>query len=198
MNTNPILSFPTSATTLVGYRRVKLDGNGELVYAGIGDGAIGTLQPLDLDRNTGAVQTLENGLHFATIGNATAVAVGDELQEAADGKLVKKTTGAAVSVALQTAAADGDVIRVRNIGNGGPRVLAQGIHTWAGGAATTDSITVAGLVATDIVLVTLIARAAAEVLAMAANDAAGDQIDLTLSANGTNGTTKLSYLVIRP
>ncbi len=198
MNLNALLSFPTSATTLVGYRRVKLDATGELVYAGIGDGSIGTLQPLDLDRNVGAVQTQDNGLHYATIGNGTDIAIGDELEEAADGKLVKKVAGAAVAVALQACGDADDIIRVRYFTGSGPRVVAQGIHTWAGGAATTDSIAVAGLVATDVVIVTLNARAAAEVLAMAANDAAGDQIDLTLSANGTNGTTKLSYLVLRP
>lgn len=75
--------------------------------------------------------------------------------------------------------------------------VAAGIHTWAGGAATTDSITVVGLVATDIVIVNLVARAGSEYLVLAANDFANDQIDITLSANGTNGTTKLSYQVLR-
>lgn len=77
------------------------------------------------------------------------------------------------------------------------RVIAAGIHPWAGGAAVTDSIAVVGLEATDIVLATLVARAAAETLVMAVNDAANDQIDLTLSANGTDTTTKVSYSVLR-
>ncbi len=76
-------------------------------------------------------------------------------------------------------------------------VVAAGIHAWAGGAAATDSIAVAGLEATDIVQATLVARAAAETLVLAANDAGNDQIDLTLSANGTNGTTKVAYSVLR-
>lgn len=197
MNLNALIPFPTSAPTLAGYRRVKLNSSGELVYAGIGDGWIGTLQPLDLDRSVGSVQTADNGLHFATIGNGTDVAVGDELQEAADGKLVKKTTGVAVAVALQPCADEDDVIRVRYYTQA-VRILQQGIHTWAGGAAATDSIAVAGLLATDIVIVTLSARASTETLVLAVNDHANDQIDLTLSANGTNGTTKLSYVVFRP
>lgn len=77
-------------------------------------------------------------------------------------------------------------------------VVACGIHTWAGGAATTDSISVTGLLATDVVICTLAARASTETLVMAANDAGNDQIDLTLSANGTNGTTKVHYAVLRP
>jgi hypothetical protein len=77
------------------------------------------------------------------------------------------------------------------------KVIASGIHAWAGGAAATDSIAVVGLEATDVGVATLVARAGAEVLVMAANDAGNDQIDLTLSANGTDGTTKVAYSVLR-
>lgn len=77
------------------------------------------------------------------------------------------------------------------------RVIAAGIYTWAGGAATTASIAVTGLEATDIVQATLVARASTETLVLAANDAVNDQIDLTLSANGTDGTTKVAYSVLR-
>jgi len=76
-------------------------------------------------------------------------------------------------------------------------VVASGIHDWAGGTAATDSIAVVGLLATDIVVATLVARAATETLVMAANDAGNDQIDLTLSANGTDSTTKVAYTVLR-
>ena len=76
-------------------------------------------------------------------------------------------------------------------------VVAAGIHAWAGGAAATDSIAVVGLLATDVVQCTLVARAGAEVLEQAVNDAGNDQIDLTLSANGTNATTNVAYAVLR-
>jgi len=76
--------------------------------------------------------------------------------------------------------------------------FAAGIHDWAGGAATTDSISVTGLEATDVIICQLVARAGSEVLELAANDAGNDQIDLTLSVNGTDTTTKISYQVLRP
>lgn len=76
-------------------------------------------------------------------------------------------------------------------------IVAAGIHDWAGGASTTDSISVTGLEATDVVICSLVARASTETLELAENDAANDQIDLTLSANGTDTTTKISYLVLR-
>jgi len=78
------------------------------------------------------------------------------------------------------------------------RVIAGGTHVWAGGSATADSITVTGLAATDVVQATLVARASTETLVMAAKDVANGQIDLTLSANGTDGETLVDYLVLRP
>lgn len=77
-------------------------------------------------------------------------------------------------------------------------VVAGGTHVWAGGDATTDSITVTGLAATDVVQATIVARASTETLVMAAKDVANGQIDLTLSANGTDDTTQVDYLVLRP
>jgi hypothetical protein len=198
-NSSPIFSVPASADDLVPFRRVKIGSTGA-AYAGVLDRAAGTLLPGDPgDDTVSAVQGLEFGIHFATIGNGTDIAVGDELQAAADGKLVKRTTGPAVAVALEACTEEDDQIRVRYYPtDGGFRVIAAGIHTWAGGAATTDSISVVGLEATDIVLVTLVARAGTENVVLSTNDAGNDQIDLTLSANGTNGTTKLSYMVSRP
>jgi hypothetical protein len=76
-------------------------------------------------------------------------------------------------------------------------IVAAGIYSWNGGAATTASIPVVGLLATDIVQTTLVSRAATEQLILSVNDAANDQIDLTLSANGTDTTTKVSYVVLR-
>lgn len=75
-------------------------------------------------------------------------------------------------------------------------VRAHGIHTWAGGAAATDSISVTGLAAGDTVLATVVANNAGEYLVKAVNDDGNDQIDLTLSANGADGTTKICYLVL--
>lgn len=197
-NTSPVFSLPASATDLEPYRRAKVTSTGA-AYAGSGESAVGTLLPGDPgDDLYSAVQDLTFGVHFATMGSNTDIAVGDEVQAAADGKIVKLSAGPAVGVALEAGSDDGDIIRVKYYPNPGTfKVVAAGIHDWAGGAATTGSIAVVGLVATDIVLCTLVARASTETLVMAVNDHANDQIDLTLSANGTNTTTKISYAVLR-
>lgn len=197
-NTSPVFSVPASATDLAPYRLVKLGATGA-AYAAPGDSPVGTLLPGDPgDELYSAIHGLEFGVHFATMGSNTDIAVGDEVQLAADGKVVKLASGPALGVALEAGSDTDDVIRVRYYSEkGGFKVYAAGIHSWAGGAATADSIAVAGLVATDIVLCTLIARASTETLVMAANDAGNDQIDLTLSANGTNTTTKIAYAVLR-
>lgn len=201
MNINPIISLPAGAA-LVASRRVKVDNAGAVVYAGAADRAIGTTLQ-DYASGTAADIHLVSGggLHFATIGSNTAVAKGDALEAAADGQLVKQNLGKVVAVALEGSSSTGSIIRVvylAETAGSAATLVATGIHAWAGGAATADSIAVAGLEATDVVLATLVARAAAETLVMAANDGGNDQIDLTLSANGTNGTTKIAYAVYRP
>lgn len=115
MNTQPVFSVPASATDLVPFRRMKMTATGA-AYAGAADIAIGTLLPGDPGHESqAAIQDLFTGLHFATIGNATAVAVGDALEAAANGKLVKKTTGDTVAFALEAASAADDVIRVKYV-----------------------------------------------------------------------------------
>lgn len=74
-------------------------------------------------------------------------------------------------------------------------VYAAGIYAWNGGAATTGSKTITGLLATDVVQATLHSQGASETLIKAA--AAAGQINFTLSANGTDGTTKINYSVLR-
>ena len=198
MNQSIIFSLPAAAADITPFARVKMTSTG-VALAGAADVAIGTFLPADpgMDREA-AIQPFGIGLHFAIIGNGTDVAVGDELQPAAGGKLVKKTTGPTVAVACEACTDENDVIRVRYVEQtNAMRVIAAGVHTWAGGAATTDSIAVVGLETTDVVICTLAARASTETLVLVANDGGNDQIDLTLSANGTNGTTKVSYLVLR-
>ena len=129
------------------------------------------------------------------------IPIGTNVYAAASGK-VAATGSVWVGVAMTPAATDNDILEVCDQPAPGPstathKVVAAGIHAWAGGTATTDSIAVVGLVATDIVIATLAARAATETLVMVANDAGNDQIDLTLSANGTDTTTKIHYQVLR-
>lgn len=74
-------------------------------------------------------------------------------------------------------------------------IVAAGIHDWAGGAATTDAKIVAGALATDVVIATLRAQGAAEVLVKAVTSA--NTITFTLSANGTDSTTKINWQILR-
>jgi len=199
MNISPVFSVPASATDLKPFRRVKLTASGA-AYAGAGEPAVGTLLPGDPGNDTqSAVQDLYCGLHFATIGNGTDVSTGDELESAANGKLVKRTTGALEAIALEDCTDKDDMIRVKYVPV--PRamnVVAAGIHTWAGGAAATDTIAVAGLLDTDLVFAQLTTKSGTQYLVSAINNAAGDTINITLSANGANGGEKITYMVIRP
>jgi hypothetical protein len=197
-NTSPVFSVPASATDLVPFRRAKVTATGA-AYAGADEAAVGTLLPGDPgDDLYSAIQDLTFGVHFAVMGSDTNIAVGDEIEAAADGKIVKLAAGPAIGVALEAGTDEDDMIRVKYYPSPGSfKVVAAGIHTWAGGAATTDSIAVTGLLATDIVLATLVLRNSTQTLVLAANDAANDQIDLTLSANGQDDTCKVAYAVLR-
>lgn len=199
-NTSPVFSVPASATNLAAFRRMKLGSTGA-AYAGVGDVCVGTSISGWNDPGgdkVSAIQDINFGLHFATVGNGTDIAVGDELEAFANGQVVKRTTGAAVGVALETATEIGHVIRVKYYPTGNSfKVVAAGIYVWAGGVATTDSISVPGLLPTDIVLATLVQRSATQQLAVSVNDEANDQIDLTLSAAGANGGEKIAYAVLR-
>ena len=74
-------------------------------------------------------------------------------------------------------------------------ILKAGIHTWNDGAATAGDIPITGLLSTDIVNVTLHSQTGAELVTKAV--AAAGQINVTLSANGTDTTTKLNYSALR-
>ena len=108
MNCNPVFSIAASAV-LAPFRRVKMGANG-VEYAGAADAHIGTTLPGDLNREQAAVQSKAVGIHNATTADATAIAVGDEIEGAADGKVVKKDENPAIGVALEAVAeADAEV-----------------------------------------------------------------------------------------
>jgi len=109
------LSFPAATGAFSANRRMKVTSSGTLDYADAGDRAMGTLLT-DIDstitsRRTGAILQFATGIHNGTYGSATALAVGDELQAADDGKIDKRTVGPCIGIAVETASADGDVIR---------------------------------------------------------------------------------------
>ena len=108
------LSFPAATGAFTANRRMKVTSSGTLDYADAGDRAMGTLLT-DIDstitsRRTGAILQFATGIHNGTYASATALAVGDELQAADDGKITKRTTGPCVGIAVETASADGDLI----------------------------------------------------------------------------------------
>lgn len=204
MNQSFVLDF-LADEDLTEHKLVKKTSTG-VAMADTGENFIGTvLRPCDaseVGERIASVHLKGMGSHYVQLGDGTDVAVGDELEVYTDGTVIKQASGVPVGIALEAATLVGQQFRaylypapqLQNTAT----VVAAGIHSWAGGAATTDSISVVGLAATDVVIATLTARASTETLVLVANDHANDQIDLTLSANGTDTTTKVNYLVLRP
>lgn len=139
---------------------------------------IGTLTKLV----AASLYTANSILAATTANTPAAVAVAEE-------RLLGRLTGSGIA-ALTGAEAAGVLDQTH-------RVIAAGVHAWAGGAAATDSIAVADLEADDVVVATLAVRASTETLVLAVNDADNGEIDLTLSDNGTDATTKVAYVVLR-
>lgn len=114
MNTENVISLEAVSAELLPFRHVTMTANG-VDYAGPYDRAIGYTLPGDLNRDYPSIH-LFGWLTESTLGNGTAVVRGDELEQAADGKLVKKTTGNAVAVAVEDASADGERFRAVHYG----------------------------------------------------------------------------------
>lgn len=115
MNNNNIISLPANAA-LAAYTNVKLLATGKVDVAGAADKAIGSVLQ-DCDPATGrsiADITLFNGagIMYQTVGNATAIAVADEVEQLAGGLIGKYVAGTKVGVALQPATSAGSIIRV--------------------------------------------------------------------------------------
>ena len=102
-----------------------------------------------------------------------------------------KATGAAGAAGVTAAAAWAELAE--------EGIRDADVHTWAGGAAKTDSIAVAGLLESDVILVNISAQGASSPTSViGVNDHANDQIDLLLDQNGQDVVTKISYLVLIP
>lgn len=99
-----------------------------------------------------------------------------------------------------TNGAAGDIIEILDVSpNGGGSIqIAAGVHTWGGGAATTDTIANTNVAAGDVVLLTIsVPGSGSPTVAFAVVDP-GVGVDLTLDQNGQDATTKIFYQVIRP
>lgn len=117
MNHNTVISLPVAAsTTISAFLRVKVGASAKVAAADAADTAIGTnLQDIDstvVGRDIASVQLLNGGgIHYATYGTSTALSQGDPIV-AADGGKVTKGAVSPIGVALESASASGDVIRV--------------------------------------------------------------------------------------
>lgn len=200
--------FPVAASTLIYQGGIlAIDGNNRAVMAS--DAAarrvIGVAYG-EVDNSTGAAGDLncEAEVGIFKLANSATNAITDALigrpcfVEDNDSVSAAPGTNGVVAGIVRKVDSDGVWVDFATHTRAAGFVFATGTHSWAGGAATTDSIAVTGLLSTDLVLCTLTARASTETLVLAVNDHANDQIDLTLSANGTNTTTKIAYVVIRP
>lgn len=105
MNFNNVISLPAAAN-LGGleHTAVKLTASG-VDIAGATDRVIGTVIRGAAIGSAVDVFLKAEGTRFVRVGNATAIAVGDELEQAASGSFVKKTTGAAAALAIEAAPA---------------------------------------------------------------------------------------------
>ena len=108
---DPIVSFIAGAAIAIG-QRVKLANTGKLAVADAGDVSIGTAFAPIASGDCGAVRTKFGTAEVLVSGGTAAVAVGDALEAAADGVLVKATNGTVVAVAMKAVAANGVLTEV--------------------------------------------------------------------------------------
>lgn len=101
----------TAGAALEAYRRVKLDGSGNVIYAGAGEECIGVTTDKVASGNMVAVALRSSGRSFKAVA-AGAVTAGAVIYGAANGKVDDAASGTAQGTALEAATADGDVIEV--------------------------------------------------------------------------------------
>jgi hypothetical protein len=106
MNFNNVVSG-NAASDLSGKEdlALKLTATG-FDLAGATDRVIGTLLRGAVAGKAVDVFLNKIGLRYVAVGNATAIAIGDELEQAAGGTFVKKTTGAVAALAFEAAPAN--------------------------------------------------------------------------------------------
>lgn len=114
MNLNNVISLPANAA-LTAYTAVKLLSTGKVDAAGAADKVIGVVLQ-DCDPATKPIADIHlingTGIMYMNTGSATAIAAGDEVEQAASGKVVKFNSGTKVGVALQPSSAADTTIRV--------------------------------------------------------------------------------------
>lgn len=127
-----------AAAALLEYRRVKLDGSQNLVYAGLGEGSIGTLEGAVALGVAGAVR-LWSSPGTRKMVAAGAFSAGASIYGAADGKVDDVASGDLIGTALEAASGDGAYVEIlpsaaQNAGAG--KVYANVADSAAGGAGS--------------------------------------------------------------
>lgn len=200
MNHSNVISLPVAAD-LSAYEHVcvKLTSTGIDLCASITDRIIGTLIRGNAKKESGSavgmacdVQLSAGfGLHFVKCGNATAIAMGDELeQDATDGRLVKRVAGEVVGIAVDSvpASSDGGVFRAILFGGASGASLGTGVDVTQITSATTG-VTASGLSGV-ITTVTQNIAAAGEVTFTVTNTRVGarDVPVVAIASGGSGGT----------
>lgn len=89
---------------------VKFTATG-VAIAGDTDAVCGTVLNDVLSGKAAAVALRKAfGLHYVTVGSATAIAAGDELDQAANGKVVKAAGGTKIGIAREASGGSGSII----------------------------------------------------------------------------------------
>ena len=118
MNHENIVSLPVSADlSSYEYELVKLTSTGVAIATDITDRVIGTLlrgndYPANGQSAVGqacSVKLTTGSIHYVKCGNATAIAVGDELeQDTTDGRVVKRVAGECIGISANAVPASSD------------------------------------------------------------------------------------------
>jgi hypothetical protein len=110
MNSYNVIS-ENSDTDLTAHRLVKFTATG-VAYAGVTDNPVGTtLNDTLLGKEAGVALKKNFGIHFVTVADATAIVAGDELELAANGQVIKASSGRRVGVAREPSTEAGSIIR---------------------------------------------------------------------------------------
>lgn len=110
MNSYNVIS-ENADTDITAHILVKFTATG-VAIAGTGDNVCGTnLNDVLLGKAASVALRKAFGLHYVTVGNATAIAAGDELEQLAAGKVGKFAAGTKIGIAREPSTASGSIIR---------------------------------------------------------------------------------------
>lgn len=129
-----------------------------------------------------------------------AVSEGDFLYSADGGKVSASISPNChkVGIALSSTSTGGIVeVDPQGFGMKAYEILACGLHTWAGGASLTDSLTISGIRENDCAFAVLAQAGGSETKVKAAVNPEDGKVIFTLDANGSNGSTLVNWMIVR-